>query len=154
MPILQTIVNSGQLPFSAYAQENIFKLYLFDVGLLGAMSQINPKVILEYDWGSYKGYFAENFVAQAFLSGGAEQLFSWQEKMAEVEFLFEIDGHAIPVEVKSGWVKQAKSIKVFAEKYQSPYRVIFSATQPAIKEKIHYYPLYLAERWVGGRYQV
>lgn len=141
------IVNSGQLPFSAYAQENIFKLYLFDIGLLGAMSSISPKVILDYEWGTYKGYFAENFVAQAFLVGGIDRLFSWQEKTAEVEFLHEIDGHVIPIEVKSGWVKQAKSIKIFAEKYHSPYRVILSAAYPTIKESVRYYPLYLAERF-------
>ena len=69
-----SIVNSGQLPFSAYAEDNVFKLYLFDVGLLGAMSQITPKMILDYDWGSYKGFFVENYVAQAFLARGKEQI--------------------------------------------------------------------------------
>ena len=107
------IVNSGRLPFSAYSEENVFKLYLFDVGLLGAMSKITPHMIQEYDYGSYKGFFAENYLAQTFLASGQSScLYSWQEKTAEVEFLFEQNGHAIPIEVKSGWVTQAKSISI------------------------------------------
>ncbi len=141
------IVNSGKLPFSAYAEENVFKLYLFDVGLLGAMAKITPGMIHDYDYGSYKGYFAENYLAQAFLAAGQSNLYSWQEKTAEIEFLFEQDGHAIPIEVKSGWVTQAKSIKVFVEKYHSPYYVIFSANPLSCNDRTHRYPLYLADRF-------
>jgi len=141
------IVNCGRLPFSAYAEDDIFKLYLFDVGLLGSMAQITPKMILDYDWGSYKGFFVENFVAQSFLVSGKERLFSWKEKTAEVEFLYEEDGKAIPLEVKSGWVKHSKSAKMFAEKYDSPYRVIFNADLPSIKDRIRQFPLYTAERF-------
>ncbi len=146
LTIKVSIVNSGQLPFSAYAEDNVFKLYLFDVGLLGSMSQITPKMILDYDWGSYKGFFVENFVAQAFLTGGKEKLYCWQEKTAEVEFLHEKDGCAIPIEVKSGWIKQAKSVKIFSDKYHSPYYVLFNANHPSLQERVKRYPLYLAER--------
>lgn len=34
------IVNSGQLPFSAYERDNFFKLFVFDVGILGALSRL------------------------------------------------------------------------------------------------------------------
>ncbi len=146
------IVNSGQLPFSAYSEENVFKLYLFDVGLLGAMSKLTPNVIHEYDYGSYKGFFAENYLAQAFLANGQSDLYSWQEKSAEVEFLYQQEGHAIPIEVKSGWVTQAKSVKVFVEKYHSPYYVIFSAKPLSYTERIHRYPLYLADSFPLDRH--
>lgn len=138
------IVNSGNLPFSAYASENAFKLYLFDVGLLGAMSHLSPQSILTYDYGSYKGYFAENFVAQALLTTGLHSLYSWQEKLAEVEFLYDSNGKPIPLEVKSGSVTHAKSAKIFADKYHSPYRVIFNANNLDCSTAIHRYPLYLA----------
>lgn len=64
--------------------------------------------------------------------------------MAEVEFLYEQDSQPIPLEVKSGWVTHAKSAKIFAEKYHSPFRVIFSAHNLACSSSIHRYPLYLA----------
>ncbi len=146
------IACKGQLPFSAYAKENTFKLFLFDVGMLGAMSGLSPKVILDYDYGTYKGYFAENFVAQEFICSGESDLYSWKEKTAEVEFLREVDGDVLPIEVKSGSVTQAKSLKVFSEKYNPPYRTIMSAKELHVEggSHIHRYPLYLAYRFPLG----
>jgi len=143
------IVSSGQLPFSAYARENFFKLYCFDIGILGALGNLPVKTILDYDYGTYKGYVAENFVAQEFLCAGAEGLHSWQEATSEVEFLREVGGYVIPVEVKSGWVTQAKSLKVFAQKYNPSFRVIMSGRGLLLddKNRIHHYPLYLASRF-------
>lgn len=146
------IVNSGKLPLSAYTAENRFKLCCFDVGLLGAMSQLPPKTILSYDYGTYKGYFAENFVAQEFTCADIQPLYSWREKTAEVEFLVEKSGEVLPVEVKSGWVTQAKSLKVFAEKYDPLYRTVLSAKNLQINHynRLHHYPLYLASRFPIG----
>lgn len=139
------IVNSGHLPFLGYSKENIFKLLMFDVGILGSMSQLSPKVILDYEYGSYKGYFAENFVAQEFAQGGKDPLYSWQEKKSELEFILEEDGKAIPIEVKSGKITKSSSLKVFYEKYHPPYQVIFSGRPLDVsQEKVRYYPLYLA----------
>lgn len=143
------IINSAQLPFSAYSKENTFKLFLFDVGILGAMSNLQPKTILDYDYGTYKGYFAENFVAQMFLTAGVRQLYSWRENTAEIEFLRDINGNVIPIEVKSGWITKAKSLAVFSEKYQPTYRIIYSAKNLYCDQQLrtHYYPIYMAEDW-------
>ena len=143
------LVKVGRLPFSAYSQENLFKLFLFDIGILGALSELSPKVILDYDYGTYKGYFAENYVAQAFREASVDTLYSWQENRAEVEFLRTDNGHVLPIEVKSGWVKHAKSLQTFAEKYQVPYRTIMSAESLFIDvpNRVHHYPLYLASRF-------
>lgn len=143
------IVNTGQIPFQGYTKENVFKLVLFDVGILGFMCGLPAKVILDYDYGSYKGFFAENFVAQELIAHGRNSLFSWQENRAEIEFLVETDGSAIPVEVKAGSVIKIKSLKAFAEKYHPPFEVIFSGRPFDMKNTngIHYYPLYLAGRF-------
>lgn len=143
------IVNTGHFPFKGYVKENLFKLLLFDVGILGHMSGLPPKVILDSDYGSYKGYFAENFVAQELMGYGREHLFSWQEQKAEVEFLVDILGEVIPIEVKSGSIVKAKSLKIFSDKYQPLYQVIFSGRSFDIEpgKNVHYYPLYLAGRF-------
>ncbi|MCP5490705.1 MAG: ATP-binding protein [Chlamydiales bacterium] len=140
------IVNSGLLPFKGYVKENLFKLMLFDVGLLGSMSGIPAKVIIDADYGSYKGYFAENFVAQEMIDLLGGTLFCWQEKNAEVEFLTEVLGKVIPIEVKSGSVTRAKSLKAFSEKYKPAYEVVFSGREMKVQKdkKTRYYPLYLA----------
>ncbi len=141
------IINKAALPFKAYVKDNAFKLFLFDVGLLGALSDINPATILKYDYGSYKGFFAENFVAQAFNFASSSGLYSWAENTSEVEFLLEVNTEIIPVEVKSGWVARAKSLKVFEDKYHPKYRVVMSAKNlhTDVESKFQYMPLYLAE---------
>lgn len=90
------------------------------------MSRLPPKTIWDYDYGTYKGYFAENYISQEFKYVGIDTLYSWRENTAEVEFLIEANGEVLPIEVKSGWITQAKSLKVFAEKYNPPYRSIMS----------------------------
>ena len=138
------IVDTALLPFKAYSQENLFKLLLFDIGMLGHMSGLSPKVILEFDYGSYKGYFAENFVAQELLCRGQEALFSWQENKSEIEFLIELDGDVIPIEVKSGLSIKAKSLKIFSDKYHPIYEMVFSGRPLEIRSNTRYYPLYLS----------
>jgi predicted AAA+ superfamily ATPase len=131
------------------AQESRFKLFVFDVGMLGALSHLAPRTILEYEYGTYKGYFAENFVAQEFFSSNCQTVYAWQEDRSEVEFIRDIDGDILPIEVKSGNVTHAKSLHKFVEKYGSKYRTIMSGRPFKIddRNKIHNYPLYLASRF-------
>lgn len=140
------IVNTGNFPFLGFSKENMFKLLLFDVGILGSMCGLPPKVILDYDYGTYKGFFAENYVAEELIASGRDSLCSWQEKKAEVEFIVEDEGKTIPIEVKSGTLTNAHSLKVFREKYHPPYQVIFSGKSLDVRSSygIHHYPLYLA----------
>ena len=141
-----SIVNQAKQPLKSYTQANTFKLFLFDVGILGALSDLHPKTIIEYDYGSYKGYFAENYIAQAFCAAGHEHLYSWTNKTSEVEFLRQIKGEIVPIEVKSGNVTKAKSLQVYCEKYQPAYRTIMSGKSLMLDTKgdVHHYPLYLA----------
>ena len=144
-----SVIDQALHPLSAYAAESRFKLFVFDVGILGALSGLSPRTILEYDYGTYKGYFAENFVAQEFVSSGHRNLYSWQEDRSEVEFLHAVDGDILPIEVKSGNVTHAKSLQKFVDKYHPKYRTIMSGRPFKIDQRngIHCYPLYLASRF-------
>lgn len=140
------IVSESSIPLKAFKKENSFKLVLFDVGILGAMCDLDPRTLLAHDYGTYKGYFAENYVAQALTYKDHQDLYCWEGKTAEVEFVRQLHGALIPYEVKSGWVTQSKSLKVYQEKYHPDYRVILSAKKMHIDKahQIHHYPLYLA----------
>jgi len=140
------IVEHVELPLMAYTEENRFKLYLFDVGILGALSDLSPKVILDYNYGTYKGYFAENFIAQEFIAAGKVNLYSWQEDRSEIEFIYPLENQILPIEVKSGWVTRSQSLNKYANKYHPPFRVTFSAKELYVDLKHHYqnYPLYMA----------
>jgi predicted AAA+ superfamily ATPase len=144
-----SIIQTADQPLSAYIEESRFKLYIFDVGILGALSNLSPKTILDYQYGTYKGYFAENFVAQEFIAAGSKHLYAWQDGRSEVEFIRDIEGDVLPIEVKSGNVTHAKSLQKFVEKYGSKYRTIFSGRPFKIDQRngIHNYPLYLASRF-------
>lgn len=142
VPIIEHI----ELPLSAYSEESRFKMYLFDVGILGALADLPPKSILDYEYGTYKGYYAENFVAQQFIAKGVNRLYSWQDDRAEIEFLRVEDSAIIPIEVKSGWVTRNQSLNKYTEKYNPPYRTVFSAKTLHIdnRHNYHQYPLYMA----------
>ncbi|SPD73174.1 conserved hypothetical protein [uncultured Desulfobacterium sp.] len=140
------IIEAVGTPLLGYVKENRFKLYFFDVGLLGAMSGIAPATFLDYDFGSYQGYVAENFVAQELRAAGKKNLYCWQGRTAEVEFLLEKEGELAPVEVKSGWVTQSKSLKVYTERYQPQKTYVLSAKNVGQRNICHYRPLYMASR--------
>lgn len=143
-----SIVEAPVIPLKAYTKENTFKLMLFDVGLLGALSDLRPEEIMQYEYGSYKGYFAENFVAQEFAAQYQEPLFSWHRASSEVEFLRNIGGEVVPFEVKSGSATRSKSLASFHERYKPEVMVILSgrSLEPNRGRKKQHYPLYLAAR--------
>ena len=148
------IVDYAKEPISAYYKENAFKLFLFDIGILGKMCDLSPKSILDYNYGSYKGYFAENFVLQELLCSGLKSLFCWHEKMSEIEFLINKDESTIPIEVKAGKNTKSKSLNIFDQKYSPKYSIILSSNQYKFIEnkKIFYLPLYLTGKIFKGSF--
>ena len=136
---------------NAFTVENRFKLYLFDIGILGALAQLHPNNIYKENdlFATFKGSFCENFVAQEFLYAGCGKLYSWISNTAEIEFLHTIEGVVLPIEVKAGHSGKLKSLNVFAERYKVPYRTRISARNLEFNQsaRIHNYPLYLAYRF-------
>ncbi|MDQ6967978.1 MAG: ATP-binding protein [Mariprofundaceae bacterium] len=105
-------------PLSAYKKENRFKLFFFDIGLLGHMLGLNYAEHKAQNF-SYKGYLAENFVQNELRCQGYYPTYAWQLKEAEIEFLYKnARGEVIPVEVKSGQRTQAKSLKSYIQQYR------------------------------------
>ncbi|MCL5260777.1 MAG: AAA family ATPase, partial [Gammaproteobacteria bacterium] len=119
--IKSSVITDAYLPLAAYAKEGFFKLFIFDVGILGAMLNLAPASIIKYEYGTFKGYFAENFVAQELRSAGLAKLYAWQGRHAEVEFVCEVNGKLIPIEVKSGNITHAKSLKSFIDRYHPEF---------------------------------
>jgi uncharacterized protein len=144
--IKTNIIETPQLPLNAQIQENRFKLYLFDIGLLNAMTGLSAREIMAYDFGTYKGYLAENFVAQELTAMGSRSLFAWEGRQSEIEFVISNHGKIIALEVKSGWISKSKSIFVFMEKYEPEMALIFSANNVEIRDKRHFLPIY-ALQW-------
>jgi predicted AAA+ superfamily ATPase len=147
------IVESAVMPLRSSRKENTFKLYLFDLGLLGCMADIPLQSVLSQDIGTYKEFLAENYVAQELRSGGVEELYCWKGRTSEVEFLVVVDGNIVPVEVKSGRrIHRAKSLAIYREKYGPAKTVGVSAAPERVSGSHYYLPLYkvsavLAKSW-------
>jgi predicted AAA+ superfamily ATPase len=120
----------------------MFKLFMFDVGLLGCMLNLP----LNEDYGITKGYFAENFVAQELMSASDQKLYSWAERNSQIEFLKNIEDKIIPFEVKARIRTQAKSLQQYILKYSPNDAIILSKKNIASKKDsvIKYFPLYMA----------
>ena len=105
-------------PLPALAKENIFKLFMFDIGLLGNMLGLSYKEHREQSF-NYKGYIAENFVQNELVAKYGSPTYSWEYARSEIEFLFKHDnGTIVPIEVKSGKRTRAKSLDVYVQRYQ------------------------------------
>lgn len=142
---------NSEMPIMANAKTRTFKLYLFDIGLLGCMVGLNPRQIVNYDYGEYKGYFAENFVLQEIKAKQAitremRNVYTWKRhNTAEIEFLLESEAGVVPIEVKAGINTKAKSLAVYSEMF-NPSRSVLLSGNPVLKSKgvTQFLPLYLA----------
>lgn len=142
------IVNQGIAPLRAYTKDNVFKLFIVDIGLLGAMIDLKPAAIMNYDFKTYKGFFVENYVAQEFYAAGIKPIYCWRENTAEIQFIFNYKTSVIPVEVKSGWKVKSKSLTSFSQKYSPDIQIILSANNLELNliKKTWHVPLYLASK--------
>ncbi|MCI2282707.1 AAA family ATPase [Colwellia sp. MSW7] len=105
-------------PLPTLAKKNIFKLFLFDIGLLGNMLGLTYREHRDQGF-NYKGYIAENFVQNELVAKYGNPTYSWEYARSEIEFLFKQDnGNIYPIEVKSGKRTRAKSLDVYKQRYQ------------------------------------
>lgn len=142
------LVESPKFPLSAYANNNIFKIYLADVGLLGAQSHLSPQTIINGDllFTEFKGALTENYVAQELIANRGQKNYYWtSEGTAAVDFLIEED-EIYPLEVKAGASQKKKSLLVYEQK-NGPSKLLRATTRNLKHDgRIYNYPLYLISR--------
>ena len=112
-------IHEPYLPLMANADENQFKLYINDTGLLCAMYGFETKkaVLENVIKGNAKGGIYENIIAEIMVKNGYELYYYRPDDSNELEFLIEKNGEVIPVEVKAGNTA-TKSLNRFIEKYK------------------------------------
>ena len=137
------------LPLPAYAEDG-FKMFLSDVGLLGAMSDLDAETILKGNrlFSEFKGALTEQYVAQELRSELGLKPFYWsaERATAEVDFVFQSGLDLYPLEVKSEENLKAKSLKVYAEKYHPPVAVRCSMSDYRDEGWLVNLPLYALTR--------
>lgn len=137
-------VNTPDIPLSAYKDLKAFKIYLLDIGLLGAMANLDKKILLDDDiFIRFKGIYTEQYVLeQLILKHKNLYYYTNDRNSAEVEFLIEYDSHIIPVEVKAGVNLKAKSLKTYIDKYNPIKALRFSLADYKETDNLIDIPLY------------
>lgn len=115
-------VTAPGLPLRAYEDLKAFKLFLVDVGLLSCMVGLRQDVLLDGNelFKEFKGALTEQYVLQQMKTIKGFHIYYWtaDRGIAEVDFVVDNGSDVIPVEVKAEINLQAKSLKVYREKFQ------------------------------------
>jgi len=141
-------ISKPALPLAAYKELSAFKLYHNDTGLLGAMTKLNAKTLLNGDafFTEFKGALTEQFVFQQLLLNEdlAIHYFSFDNSKYEIDFIIQNENdEIIPVEVKSGENLKAKSFKLFCEKFQPETAIRTSLSSYRKESWMTNVPLYI-----------
>ena len=137
------------MPISAYKEENIFKIYMSDIGLLCAKSNLDARVILEGDslFTEFKGALTEQFVLQELISLNDVDIAYWANTNgnAEVDFILQTNTKIIPIEAKAGINLKAKSLMVYRNNFDPMVMVRTSLADYKQTDNLYDIPLYMIE---------
>ncbi len=116
-------VSKPGFPLKAYEDFNAFKLFIFDTGLLSAMGNIDAKTLLDGNviFTEFKGALTEQYILQQLKTLQDIEIYYWsaERSASEIDFLVQQSGKIIPIEVKAEENLQAKSLKIFYQKYKT-----------------------------------
>ena len=134
------------MPLKFYEDINAFKLFMLDVGLLGAISEMEPAQMLMSDnaMTESKGAFTENYVLSQLktMPDMGTYYYSREDSRLEVDFMVQHQGRIIPVEVKAEENLRAKSLKAFMEKHKDLHAIRLSMSPYREQDWLTNYPLY------------
>jgi predicted AAA+ superfamily ATPase len=137
-------IEKPTLPLNAYADYDAFKLFLLDIGILNAIGNLDPKILLDKNTilEEFKGALTEQFVCQELIT--KSELYYWtaSNASAEIDFLIQKQNEIIPIEVKAEENLKSKSLKVFVEKYGNKNAVRTSMSKYREEDWLKNIPLY------------
>ena len=142
-------VNVPSLPLKAYEDLKAFKLFLVDVGLLSCMVGLRQDVLLDGNalFKKFKGALTEQYVLQQLKTIKGLNIYYWtaERGTAEVDFVIDNGKDVIPVEVKAETNLQAKSLKVYHEKFTPKLSIRTSMTDYKREDWLLNLPLWAVE---------
>ena len=138
-------IRKPDLPLIAYMDMNCFKMFLLDVGLLGAKSDIHAKVLLDgcRIFEEFKGALTEQFVAQQLKASGKQlYYYSTENSSGEIDFILQQEMQCIPIEVKAEENLRARSLRAFCDKFKVQTAIRSSMSNYRKQEWMVNVPLY------------
>lgn len=135
-------VNRFETPLKGFMDEDYFKLYINDVGILCKMLEMPyNKIMLDENF-MYKGIIAENYVAQELICHNYSLYFYQENQVAEIDFLIDTEDGIIPIEVKASDNTESKSLNYYIKKNNPPYSIRISSRNFGFENNIKSVPLY------------
>jgi len=139
-------VSKPSLPLVAYQDLSVFKLFVLDVGLLGAIAGLPVRILIEGDdlFTEFKGAITEQYVMQQLQTKRNRFIGYWtnERSTSEVDFIIQEEGEIIPIEVKSGENLRSKSFRFFCEKFKPGKAVRTSPAPYKVESWMINLPLY------------
>ena len=146
-------ISKPAIPLMAYQDMNAFKLFVLDVGLLSAISNLDLKSILEGNkiFEEFKGALTEQYVLQQLVTNKDIIPYYWsaEKSTGEIDFIFQSDSDVVPLEVKAAENLQAKSLKSYCTKYCPQHAIRTSMSDYRKEDWLINLPLY-AVNVIGG----
>ena len=137
------------MPLKAYEDMKAFKLYMLDVGLLSCASEIDAVSLLKGNsvFTEFKGALTEQYVCQQLIALKNLPTYYWTNESggAEVDFVIQQHGRVIPLEVKAEINLQAKSLKVYRDKFKPELSIRTSMVEYKLEEWLLNFPLWAIE---------
>jgi hypothetical protein len=139
-------VSKPAVPLKAYIEFSAFKIYLLDIGLLGALSDLDASTILQGNdvFVEFKGALTEQYVLQQLIADTdyTPYYFSEPNSQVEIDFIIQKTGNIVPIEVKAEENLKAKSLKVYCSKYHPELAVRTSMSDYREQDWMSNLPLY------------
>lgn len=151
-------VDPPKVPLGMYADNMNFKIYVADIGILRKMAKMPPNFIFSknIEYKDFRGAIAENYVLNEIISSTGDLPYYWRSGSdAEMDFVAQIDGAAVPIEAKAGNTK-SKSLKQYIED-NGPKAAVITTNRRTNSTVVTYVPRYalwkmtdLVRKKIGG----
>lgn len=139
-------VNAPGIPLRAYEDMKAFKLFVLDVGLLGCMTGLHQRTLLDGNalFVEFKGALTEQYVCQQLKTLADLELcyYTNDRGSCEVNFVVDTGGRVMPLEVKAETNLRAKSLKTYREKFSPELAIRTSMADYRKEDGLVNLPLY------------
>lgn len=142
-------VNAAGIPLKAYEDLKAFKLFIVDVGLLGCMTGLRQRTLLDGDdlFVEFKGALTEQYVCQQLKTIEDLGIYYYTNDRGSCEIDFVVDNgeQIVPIEVKAETNLRAKSLKTYRERFEPELSVRTSMADYKKEDWLLNLPLYAIE---------
>lgn len=131
-------ISTPKMPLKAYQDLAVFKLFMVDVGLLGASAGLSAAALIEGNriMTEFKGALTEQYVMQELKTLNLDYIGYWtnERSTSEVDFVIQKENSVIPIEVKSGENLRSRSFTLFCQNF-SPDKALKTSALPYREDK-------------------